>query len=410
MRIQRLLCALLAALMLLSAVGLAETALPVDDPGLAAFSGDEVIAAAEAEWVEEIPGELPSFDLGGPEEDAAPIETIEPAAETEPAAEDGPAAETEPAAEIEPAGVEPDTRDEGPASEPAVNDEATEGDDIESEPAADAPGIEEAGDLAVETLPEKIEVVKPPEILAEAAPVQATGLTAPKLSLTVGKGENAALNVSAQPAGATLGALTYVSNKPKVASVSADGHVKGVKKGKAVITVTSDTGLKLTLNVTVMNAPKKVRLKLPKTSLGVGEAMTPGVKFPKKSGGGCTYGVDGSGVLRYDAATGTIVGVKPGTGVITVRTYNNKFASGKITVFPAPTAISPSVPAMELVVGSKGTFTAVLPKGTMASVKYASSNPGIVAIDAAGKVTGIAGGTATLTATTHNGVTCQCLA
>ena len=433
---RRLVCALLAALLMLSAC-LAEPALPGSEPEIVILAEDEIVSAAQAEDVEAVPAELPSFELGDSEADAAPVEE---ASEAEPAEASGPESvdivEAPEPTEAETAlPSEPDTAESTEASDddPAASESAApesaasdademggvaaepspeaEPDEVEAEPAADAPeAVEASDDLAVETLPEEMEVVRQPGVLTEAAPVPATGLTARKLSLVIGKGENAALNVTAQPQGATLGALTYVSSKPKVASVSADGQVRGVKRGKAAITVTSDTGLRLTLSVQVMNAPKKVKLKLPKPAIGVGEAMAPSVKFPKKSGGGCTFSVDGSGVLRFDAASGTVVGVKPGTGVLTVRTYNNKAASAKITVCPAPGSLAPSVPAMELIIGGKASFTAVLPKGTMASIKYASSNPGIVAIDAAGRVTGVAGGTATLTATAHNGVTCQCLA
>ena len=356
---RRLFSALLAALLLLSAAGLAE---PVyaDDGAREDAAG----IAAQSEDVEAEYEEVPSFDLGDPE----------PEAEPEPVGE----------------GLE--------AGEP------------EEVPEAQVPEDGDPDEVPAEAPSEAEEAEKQPDALAEAAPAQATGLTAPKLSLTLGKGETAALNVKALPEGAAPGALSYASSKPKVASVTADGRVRGVKKGKATITVTSDAGLKLTLSVKVMAAPKKVKLKLAKRTLGVGEAMAVACKLTKKTGGGRTYSVDAGGVLRYDEASGTVVGVKSGVGTLTVRTYNNKTASAKITVLPAPASLTPSAPAIELVAGGKASFTAALPRGTMASIRYESSNPGVAKIDGAGKVTGVAGGTATLTATAHNGVSCQCLA
>ncbi len=67
--------------------------------------------------------------------------------------------------------------------------------------------------------------------------------------LTVKKGKKAALSFSLPDGEA--GGCTYRSSNAKVASVSASGRIKGRKKGKAVITVTTFNGITRTCTVVV---------------------------------------------------------------------------------------------------------------------------------------------------------------
>ncbi|HAR1385796.1 TPA: hypothetical protein IZ328_002257 [Enterococcus faecium] len=76
-----------------------------------------------------------------------------------------------------------------------------------------------------------------------------------------------------------------------------------------------------------------------------------------------------------------------------------------------PSGVTLSKTATTLVVGASETLSAtVLPAdATDKSVKYSSSNEAIATVTPVqGKITGIAAGTATITATTANGKTAVC--
>ncbi|EGP5586787.1 Ig-like domain-containing protein [Enterococcus hirae] len=76
-----------------------------------------------------------------------------------------------------------------------------------------------------------------------------------------------------------------------------------------------------------------------------------------------------------------------------------------------PSGVTLSKTATTLVVGASETLSAtVLPAGaTDKSVKYSSSDEKIATVTPVqGKITGIAAGTATITATTANGKTAVC--
>lgn len=70
---------------------------------------------------------------------------------------------------------------------------------------------------------------------AEATPV--TSFTVDTTELELGKGEEAAVQSSVAPAGASDQGLIYVSSDENVAKVSEDGTITGIGKGDAVITV-----------------------------------------------------------------------------------------------------------------------------------------------------------------------------
>ena len=69
-------------------------------------------------------------------------------------------------------------------------------------------------------------------------------------SVKVGKSLKLADQVELQPSGVAT-TLTWASSNKKIATVSKKGVVKGVKKGKVTITVTTANGLQKTIKVTV---------------------------------------------------------------------------------------------------------------------------------------------------------------
>lgn len=162
-----------------------------------------------------------------------------------------------------------------------------------------------------------------------------TSLTVPSTSFVLGVGQQAQLVATPLPEGSAC-SLTYKSGKPKVASVTADGVVTGLKKGKAVITISTQNGVKVKVKAQVLAAPGSVSLALEKTSLAAGETTRAVVTLPKKTAAGLSYSVDNPEVARV-SADGTVTALADGTANVIVTTFNGLTASALLTVgAPAP--------------------------------------------------------------------------
>ena len=77
--------------------------------------------------------------------------------------------------------------------------------------------------------------------------------------------------------------LTFKSSKPKIASVTDKGIVKGLKKGTAQISILSGSKVKAKYSVKVVAAPKKVTLPSKTITLGVKESLTMTPTIPKNT-------------------------------------------------------------------------------------------------------------------------------
>lgn len=113
-------------------------------------------------------------------------------------------------------------------------------------------------------------------------------------------------------------------------------------------------------------------------------------------------------------SSGKITGVSVGTATITATTSNGLTATVKVKVVEnpniiKPTGISLNKTSLSLYTRSSETLTAtVTPSNTTyPDVTWTSSNSSVASVDA-GKVTGVSAGTATITATTTNGLTASC--
>ncbi len=85
----------------------------------------------------------------------------------------------------------------------------------------------------------------------EAPTVKAGKVKLNKKTLTLKKGKKASLKATISPKNTTNKKLKWSSSKPKIASVTQKGVVKGLKKGKATITVKTVNGKKATCKVQV---------------------------------------------------------------------------------------------------------------------------------------------------------------
>lgn len=266
--------------------------------------------------------------------------------------------------------------------------------------AAEAGTAQEAG----EAVSEKAEAAAPePAAEAPAAPV-AEEAPAPALleaEIYMGKGEKRVLTPACDPS--AVGAITWASSKPGVVSVSRAGKLTARKRGSAVITVATQSGLSASCLVHVSRAPAKVRI-LPgkKLSMGAGESFAFGAKLSKGASSALRWSSSNPAVVSINAL-GVATASAPGTAKIVVKTFNGRKAACKVRVCAAPVAVALSAGDQTVGVGMTVNMKPIVNAGAAANIVLSSDNPGVAAVNG-GKVTGVSPGTAVITATTYNGL------
>ena len=236
-----------------------------------------------------------------------------------------------------------------------------------------------------------VEVVKAP-----------TKVTISDNKAAMGAGETLQLSASI-PAG-TASAITWKTSKAAVAAVDADGLVTAKAKGTATISAVACNGKKATCKVTVKAAPTAIAFDRDAVSLSVGQTYVPKVAV---TGGSDTYAltVEGDAVAIDGNA---LTARAEGSAAVTASTYNGLRATLAVKVGPAPKSVA--FDALKYEIGVKETMTLepVFDVDTGATLTYRSSNSKIADVSAAGVVTGKKAGSATVTVTTHNGLTASC--
>ncbi len=232
-------------------------------------------------------------------------------------------------------------------------------------------------------------------------------------SATVTVGATTQLTATPKDAnGAALSgrAVTWATSNPAVATVSAGGVVTGVATGSATITATSE-GQTGTSAITVTNVPV-ASVTVSPTAAGVTVGATTQLTATPKdangtalSGRAVTWATSNAAVATV-SATGLVTGVATGSATITA-TSEGQSGTSVITVTNAPVAsVTVSPTAAGVTVGATTQLTAT-PKdanGTALSgrvVTWATSNAAAATVSASGLVTGVAAGSATITATSE---------
>ena len=234
------------------------------------------------------------------------------------------------------------------------------------------------------------------------------GTTTITYSISTGCGITAVVTVNAQPAGITNNSVlcagtsivlsdataggTWSSNNIGIASVGTDGTLTGVSGGNATITyAVNGAGCYATTVATVNPAPNAGTLS------GTGIACVGGITTfsDAVSGGVWSSTLTGNATVN---TSGVVTGVAAGTSTISYTVTNScgsVAATAVVTVNPAPSAgtVSGSVPMCA------GTGIA-LTDATAGGV-WSSSN-GNATVDGSGNVSGISGGTATISYTVSN--------
>ena len=235
--------------------------------------------------------------------------------------------------------------------------------------------------------------------------VAVESVTLDKSSLELNEGETATLTATVKPDNASDKTVTWSSSKTSVATVDANGKVTAVAEGTA--TITAKAGDKTaTCSVTVKKNTVAVEsVTLDKSSLELTEGetatLTATVKPDNATNKTVTWSSDKTSVATVDA-NGKVTAVAEGTATITAKA-GDKTATCSVTVKKnviAVESVTLDITSTILNTGETLTLTATVKpdNATNKTVTWSSSNSSVATVDANGKVTAVAQGTAIVTA------------
>ena len=235
--------------------------------------------------------------------------------------------------------------------------------------------------------------------------VAVESVTLDKSSLELNEGETATLAATVKPDNASDKTVTWSSSKTSVATVDASGKVTAVAEGNA--TITAKAGNKsATCSVTVTkNVVAVESITLDKSSLELNEGETATlvatVKPDNATNKTVTWSSSRTSVATVDA-NGKVTAVAEGTATITAKA-GDKTATCSVTVKKnviAVESVTLDITSTILNTGETLTLTATVKpdNATDKTVTWSSSNSSVATVDANGKVTAVAQGTAIVTA------------
>ena len=229
-------------------------------------------------------------------------------------------------------------------------------------------------------------------------------------TMSLGKGETTKLTATGGNGG-----IKWRTSNSKIITVDQKGNVKAVNNGTAWVTAKGNNGQEASCKITVKNAPTKVTLTKGILTIGVGEKYS--VNSGVNNGAAAakrTYRTSNSSIVKMTRTDwqGDFVGVKPGVAYVTVRTYNGKESTCKVTVKAAPTSVTISKKNMTMKVGQTATLSCSIPSNAGCATRtFRSSNNNIVKMTKTnwtGSFKAVARGTAYVTVRTYNGKESSC--
>lgn len=244
-------------------------------------------------------------------------------------------------------------------------------------------------------------------------PCTAFELSASQITLI--EGNPYTLSVATTPENADYDSISWISNREDVVTVSG-GMLTALKEGSAVITVrlTSAAGtFERTCTVTVNAATEKltdITVEPAGMNLKAGETgviqVTPvpeGASLGEK-----TYSSTNTSVAEVDK-TGRVTAKKSGTAVISI-TAGGFTKQCTVTVTNPLVSFSLNKTVTTVSAGSSETLviTTTPTEPDAYTINWTSDNTSVATVDSNGKVSGVSGGTATITATI-NGIRKQCV-
>ena len=242
------------------------------------------------------------------------------------------------------------------------------------------------------------------EVTVKHKLIESITISESTLSLTLASAATQ-LTATYSPEDATSTELTWSVDKEDIATVSSTGVVTPVGEGTAIVTVANGS-VKATCTVTVSAVEiTAVTLDLSTLTFTMGDdaqTLTATVEPENATVKTVTWSTDDKDVATVTNGVVTPVGV--GTCTITA-TAGGKTATCEVTVNPkAVTGVTLDKETLEIAVGGSSVLKAtVAPEdATNKEIEWTSSENSVATVDG-GIVTGVAAGTATITAKTKDG-------
>ncbi|MDQ8160162.1 MAG: Ig-like domain-containing protein [Gemmatimonadota bacterium] len=239
-------------------------------------------------------------------------------------------------------------------------------------------------------------------------PVASVLVTPTAVTLPAGASEQmTASGRDAKGASLTGRPVAWASSNPAVATINASGIVTAVAAGSANITATVE-GVDATATVTVLRPVASVHITPPQPTLFVGRTLQLSASARDAQGTALTgravsWSTSDPTVATITAA-GLVTAVAAGSATITA-TVEGIETTATLTLVPLPpalTGITVSADTVTLFVGRTRAITATVdqPSGaTVATVTFGTALPSVATVSAAGVITAVSPGTATITAT-----------
>lgn len=254
---------------------------------------------------------------------------------------------------------------------------------------------------------------------AEVYDKDAVSFTINPATLEIGAGDFKILEVVPTPNTANVPNLVWESSDISVAIVSQEGVVyAGSKVGTAVITaiVPEDNSITASLNVSVIDPtqPKEVKVSgitVSPATKAIGKTekttLTASVTLADATDKSVTWSSDTTSVATV-SASGEVTGVAAGSAKIkaTANDGSGVFGEATVTVNPTKvTGITLSDTTKTIEAEAKFTLTATVKPDNAdeKGVTWASDKTELATVSETGEVTGVAEGTANITATAKDG-------
>ena len=243
-----------------------------------------------------------------------------------------------------------------------------------------------------------------------------TSLSLSSSQMSLGLNETTKLTAKVGPQYAKDKSVKWRTSNSNVLTVDQKGNVKAKGKGTAWITARTVNGIEKSCKITVKNAPSSVKLPNAVLTLGVGETYKLGAIIPDGSASASrTFRTSNSSVVKMTKTNweGQFKAMKTGTAYVTVRLYNGKEASCKVTVKKAPTSVNLNKTNITMKVGQTGSLSAVISPSDAgcATRTFRTSNSGIVKMTKTnwtGQFKAMKKGVAWVTVRTYNGKEKSC--
>ena len=249
----------------------------------------------------------------------------------------------------------------------------------------------------------------------DPATIAVTGISLNASSISLVAGNSQTLTATIAPSNASDKRVVWTSSNTSVATVSS-GTVTAKSAGTATITATASdgSGKKATCTVTVTSASVSVTgvsLNKSSVSLTVGGTLTlTATVSPSNASVKSVNWSSSNTSVATVSASGLITAKSAGTATITATAADGsgKKATCTVTVAKATvsvTGVSLDRTSVSLNVGDTQTVKATVSpsNASVNDVNWSSSNASVATVNGSGKITAIAAGTATITATAADG-------